>query len=88
MLKNIIGAIIKLAFAITFIEYLLQIILVTMKNSVIYKIGEVLKYIVLKVSDKLFIIDAVRIISKKIYAVPIINLRNFPPRNWLMSKMS
>ena len=40
ILTNIAGAIIRFALAIVFMLNLLQIILVTMKNKLIYRIGE------------------------------------------------
>lgn len=63
VLINIIGDIIKFAFAITFKENLLQIMLLIVKKSVIKSIGDVLKYMVLNVSDKFFMIEAVSITS-------------------------
>lgn len=43
ILKNIIGEIIKFAFAITLSGYLLHIVLLPIKNKVINRIGDVLK---------------------------------------------
>ena len=66
ILKNIKGEIIKLALAITFKLNRLQNMLLVIKNSVIYNIGDVLKYIILRVSERFFIIDTVSITTKAI----------------------
>lgn len=88
MLRKIIGEIIRFALAITFRENLLQIKLLIIKNNVIKSMGDVLKYMVLRVSDKLLIMDVVSIINNVIYAIPIIIFKVFPPVNSLISSIS
>ena len=88
MLKNIIGVIIKFAFANTFNENLLAIVLLTIKNSSININGDVLKYITCSVSEKFFTTNIGTNNNNKIYKIPIIIVSVFPPRNLQTSRIS
>lgn len=88
ILKNTTGTIIKFAFAITFNEKRFAIVQLTIKNSTIYIVGDVLKYITCNVSEKFFITNIGTIKSIIIKLIPINVFKAFPPRNSLTSKIS